>query len=398
MSATVSVADLIAVALSNKAVKHNQALLAKIQAAQINQARAWDNPSLTLRGGRFTPKDTAEEKATTWEIELSQRVELPWKRSAKIRAAQAGAALSQAESDLERVERIASLRQAALAFEGAKLALQQARDSLSIAKQIRESVEKRKNAGEASSADVSLAKLEEGMADLALSAQHNEYAQALETLRFSCGGVTLPDAFCISDALPTEFPKAHLETVLTQAKSTHPALRAAQAQIEQAQAELTSQRHAWQPDLTVGVSKIQESDGSSIAVSLGIDLPLWNWNGSGIQAADADAGRKLLAGTIALRRQNMEITNAWNAYESARSQSASLAHSLVSLAKDNLRLRLIAYAAGDESISAVLEARRSLVNVEENFREARKTAAAAAIELGRTSGVFPTQTPESKLP
>jgi cobalt-zinc-cadmium efflux system outer membrane protein len=186
--------------------------------------------------------------------------------------------------------------------------------------------------------------------------------------------------------------------VLTQAKSTHPALRAAQAQIEQAQAELTSQRHAWQPDLTVGVSKIQESDGSSIAVSLGIDLPLWNWNGSGIQAADADAGRKLLAGTIALRRQNMEITNAWNAYESARSQSASLAHSLVSLAKENLRLRLIAYAAGDESISAVLEARRSLVNVEENFREARKTAAAAAIELGRTSGVFPTQTPESKLP
>lgn len=389
LSATVSVADLCELALcctslSGQERKWHEA----IQAAELRQAHAWDNPSLTVGRGRFTPRDPEEEKRSTWELELSQRVELPWKRSARLKTAAAGTQQAQAESAVARLETEVQVRLAATEYAVAVEALASAQEDTVIARQLRENAQSRYSLSDASKADLLEAQTEETLAVVNLSTRAAQLIQAREALRVASCATRIPEGLKILDALPQSFAVMNVESILAVARAHHPSMKALQAQLRQSDLAIHHLNLAWQPDLVVGLRQAQEADGTSIGISVGIEVPLWNWNSGARDLAIAQSGKHRTALWRQGLQREQEIRSAWSTFTEASARSATLASLVQQQAEEGLRLRLAAYAAGQESMASVLAARRRLLNLRQEVLEARRSTMLAAIELGRVSTVF----------
>lgn len=389
LSATVSVVELCERALSSISLSgYEREWQQAIQAAELRQAAAWDNPSLTVGRGRFSPRDADQPTRDTWDLELSQRVELPWKRSARLKTAAAGTKVAQAETEAARLETEVQVRLAAVEYAVAFEARAKAQEDVAITVQLCEDAQRRHALSDSSKADLLDVQSEKILATVNLSTRAAKLEQAREVLRVAIGGLRIPQDLRIQDALPDSFSVTDIKAILAVAQANHPSMKAALAQMQQNEIAMHHENLAWQPDLVVGLRQAQEADGKSTGISLGIEFPLWNWNGGGRDLVKAKAGKN----RIHLWRRGLqleqEIKNAWSTLSDARVRSATLTHLLEQQATEGLRLRLLSYAAGQESMSSVLAARRRLVTLHQEVLEARRSTALAAIELGRVSTVF----------
>ncbi len=395
--ATITLGELLRLAQRQAPGVEAMAAMRSAALAATRQAGAWANPELELRSGNSRARSGEAPDQRTWGAELRQRVELPGKRSSRIAAARAGLAVAGHEGAQLRLDLDMEVRSAAVALCAAQLALARATSSAELAAALRQTVEHRTQAGELAKADLARARLEETTAGLAVVTRQREVRAALYALRSWCGA-GLPEIFTVSDALPEEPAAIPLDAALRQAQERHPRLRLLAAQVEQRSAELRHQRLAWLPDLTLGVSNDRTADSDELGVSLGFELPLWNQGDGAMDAAEA--ARSLATAALRSEQQALEraVLAAWNAYESARLELAALSTQASSAAAEAVRLRQAAYAAGEDSLADLLEARRAAQAVADAILAARRSAAEAAIALGRASGAFPTTPSEGSQP
>lgn len=349
----------------------------------VRQSRLWANPELELRAGSSHPRDSATADQPTWGADLRQRVELPGKRAARRAVAEAGTPLAEHESAQTWLDLEAEVRLAAVAFSSAQVGLAQAQAAAGLSATFSQAVEQRAQAGDATKAEVARARLEEATAGIAVAARSREVQATLLVLRSWCGD-GIPAACTISDALPEQPPAILLVEALAQAQAQHPRLRLRAAQVDQRAAALRQECVAWQPDLTLGVSADRTADSNDVAVFLGVDLPLWN-RGGGAEAERDRAAALLRSEGRAVARA---VLTAWNAYESARLELAALVAQARPLAVEAVRLHQAAYAAGEDALVEVLEARRAAQAVTDAELTVRRGAAEAGIALGLAIGSF----------
>ncbi|MBN8523741.1 MAG: TolC family protein [Planctomycetes bacterium] len=361
-------------------------------AAAISQARAWSNPELELSAGRAKAREADENGARPATmiggIGLTQRVELPGKRAARVAAAEAERSIAERSSALDRLELEVEIRAAAVAVAGADARVAQALHGVELGTQVRTAVERRVQAGETDRGDLARAHVDLANAQLSAEAARAEAEAARAALRAWCGAA-LPAQFTVADALVEAPPAMALSEVQRRATATHPRLAVFDAQQAAGAAAIAAEERAWYPDLTLGVSANRETDTNDLGVSVGIDLPLWNRNDGGVAKARADLARLQAERRKELLALHRQIVTAWNGYERERRQIEGLQSAVLPAAREALKLKLAAFQAGDTALMEVIDARRMELGAETALTEARERAAQARIDLIRAVGADP---------
>ena len=346
-------------------------------AARARQARAWENPTLSvevenvLGRGPYRDFDAAEST-----VSLSQPLPLGGGRGARVRAARsdeqaATAAIALAALELRRdvalayAEAIAADRLAGIARERAALGAQ-----------TRAAVERRHAAGLES--DLQRARVEVETAGMQADARRRAAAALAHRRALASHWREATVTAALDEAWFDAAPDAAFSATpypVPDTASTHPRLVVARARVEQARAELEAARRA--PfsgiEATVGTRRFEDAPGADRAWVLGLSMPLpvWDRNEAGIaearaalQGAEFDlerAARDLLAEREAALAER----------DAAKLEVDALTMSGLPSSKSLAQLSVQGYEAGRLSLIERLDAERALVETQEDLVAAR---------------------------
>jgi cobalt-zinc-cadmium efflux system outer membrane protein len=393
--ATLTVAQLLALAERHTPTAAVLAANQRAAAAQVTQAGAWDNPEAEVEFGRA--KTTDGERLGVGRLSVRQRIPWPGKRSSRIDAAQAGSAVTDSEARNFSLELAGEISANAIDFAIDHQGLDQAKAIQALANEVAALVQKRLTAGEATKSDVLRARVDALQADQEVASLTSDLAAARASLNALCGGV-LPDTFTVVLALD-QLPAIDHEQALAAAERQHPELARIQASLRQHQLEVERERSAAYPDVTVGLFGGKETDSRNVGVSLGVDLPLWNRNQGGIEGANAEVDRAHAELAVQRAKLRREVDQAWRDYEKARVLVDHYRNDIRSTAQEALRLAINAYQSGETSALDVLDARRTAQGIETSYIDALRQAHAARVRLDLATGALaPTTTPTSRTP
>lgn len=327
--------------------------------AGIDVASAVPNPEIEATLGRGKAR---EGDATRNEWDLSVAVPLEWlaRRGPQIAAARAETAAAEAESAALRREVALELRRLYVdAAYQQSLAATLALTEEQVAT-LATLIGRRVQSGEARPVEVPRIEIElervrgerlqsEAERDVAL-------AQLSSWLARTVHRVEPPPPTPIPPSLGAE---------------THPRIRAAEAQLEAARAEVAAARRERVPAFSVGAFYASELDRSAAGVTLSTELPLWNWNGPQLARAKARADGKAAAAEAARRELAGAAAQLRSACERSTADAERHAGRIVPRAEESARTLERSFELGEANLIDVIDARRVLL-------EARRAALASA--------------------
>ena len=376
----------------------NPELAAARQQRAIAQAEglvagAYPNPALEIGGGPWRSRVGAEP-GTASSYGITQPIELPSVRAARIAAAAAGADSAGALADTVRLAIGYQSRQAFYDLLRRKEDERLARENLELLEQIQGRVQKRVEVGEAPRFELVRAEAETLAAQNALAAARLRIEEARGALRRLAGGA-LASGFDIRGELPV-LPDAPALPALQEAVlAGNPALRASAAERERAQRRLEQEQalRLPQPALRLGESRDPEMRATTVGLTLSI--PLWDRREG--QIAQARAGIDLAAAQAEQQRIQLlrELEAAHARLAIAKRQIVTFEAGLLRSAEAALQVAEAAYRFGERSFLEVLDAQRTLRVVRVDYNQARfeRIAAWLDIERLRARDPFQTETP-----
>lgn len=322
------------------------------------QAGAWQNPELST-----LVEDTRQATRTT-TIQLNQPIELGGKRLARVNAARA----AQSQADLDVAARRAQVRsQVMAAFYGVAVAQERVRLSQELgglASQAREAASKRVLAGKVSPVEELKAQVAEAQALSASAVAQSEWRAAVSQLRQALGD---PNAkFERVEVDIGRLPAAGQWEPLSQRLEASPAIARAQQEIARRQALSDLERARRIPDmtLTLGAKRDQQLGRDQPIVGVSLVLPLFDRN----QGAILEASRredKARAEFDALRASlEAQVVQALSQLTSALTQAQTLRDKVLPGARQAFAASTKGYELGKFGFLDVLDAQRTLFDVE----------------------------------
>ncbi len=315
------------------------------------------------------------------------------KRSLRVREAEAAVASARANRD----DALRLLRfQVAQAFYGVLAAEASEKVDREVAgtfAQTFDLVEVRNRYGAVSEVDldrVETAKLE---AEQAVAGAKAQVSQAKVSLAFLLGGVS-PD-FEVSGALegaPPAWPLADAQDLVAEALVHRPDVQAVRAALERSESALALARRQRLPDVTLSAGYAREGPDAapitppSVTIGASFELPVINQRQGEIARAESDRA----AARIALERLSAQATadvlSARAAFLAAREQVERMTGRLLDSARRARELVRLQYRAGAISLIDMLDAERTALAVELEYRQDSYALRVAAAQLATAVG------------
>lgn len=354
-------------------------------AAGIRTAGALQNPRLEWSDGRLSaaaPTGTSGA-VTGWGV--SQLIENPSLRRARIEAAQHGLLGSEAQLGLTRSVVVAQVRERAydylLRSEEAKAAV----EALALLEQMRERVRVRVDSGEGARYEIIKAD-----AEFISARQRQQSAQlAVEQARIRLNQLAagqLPQGWGLRASLTDALPALQREQLREQMLANHPELRALGAEVARQQARVREADASRWPGVELRYAESRQPDSRQGQLGVSIQIPLLDQR----QGPRAESQAELLRTRTRLDGRQAELLlqldAAWAALEMARLRVEALDNGAVREAEAAVRAAEAAYRFGERGILDVLDAQRVLRTVRADLLQARFGLQAAAIELDILSG------------
>jgi len=332
-------------------------------------------PGAPAIGGSFRSDTRGPREAREMDIELAAPLWLPGQRGALAGTVTAGTAEQERRLALRRLEVAALLRDAYWTVRAAEAELRVARQRVATARDIAHDFERRATLGDISGTEALLGRNEVLAAELELVRAEAGLRRAEVAYRTLTGGSTLAlSAPPPVAAAPQRRPASD--------GTTHPAVRAAQAALDTAEARsrLVAATPRDNPELGVFL-RHQGGPLTEDGVSLGLRLrlPLATEARNAPRRADAEAERTRAQAELLQTRRVVE----------GEIRQARLA---LAAAEDSWRLAAERRAVADQQSNAARSAFRSgeiggfdLFRVRQLQLEAAAAAALAEVELGRAA-------------
>lgn len=368
-----------------------QAAHFQIRAAEagVVGASAYPNPQLTYMAGPQDPRIPAARPANSHrQFTISQTIENPFLRSARIGAAEAGVNASEASLDQVRAELAAQLRVAAY-----ELLLRQevARVEASVfdlMEEIRRRVKLRVDVGEAARFELIRADTEVlAAASRKEAAQLNAQRARIALIQLTAGALK-PD-FQIQGSLTDPVNLPPLEELREIVPAVSPELTRLEAELNRARQRIDQERAAVLPSLTVLLSNFQEAQYTSNLAGVNVTIPLFYRRRGEIGAAVADSERA--RGILEFRRFEIGqlLESAWQAKQIAQRRVDMFEGGLVREAESALQVAQAAYRFGERGLIEVLDTQRVLRGVLSDLLQARFDLQAAVAEIDRLRAHYP---------
>lgn len=377
--------------LTDRVMAANPSLQSALQArvtasAAVETASAFPNPRLEWSGGRqgALRPDSYPGYVTTYGV--SQLIENPSVRNARIEAARSGERGSQFQASMSRNELVAQIRLRAYEYLLRQAEADAAAESLGLLQDIRGRVQARVSSGEAGRYEIIKAD-----AELITARQRRQSAlllaeqAALALNRLAAG--RLPARWTLTDArLTDDGPVPNLARLQQQSVASNPELQFLKTEIARADATLDGARASRFPGVDLRYSHARDPEVKQNVVGVSVQIPLFDRRGGPIREASSELvrARDRLEGRQAELQQ--QLVSAFKALEVARLRADALSQGAVQDSEAALRVAQAAYRFGERGILDVLDAQRVLRSVRSDLLEARYQVQAARIELDYLAG------------
>ena len=314
-------------------------------------------------------------------------------RRAEYRRALAAEVVAKAKADVTARGIVFTVVQDYYAVAIAQRRLVNAQRSLDDARKFLDITQKQEHGGEAAHADVVKAQVqvEQRQRDAA------DAQLAIDKARLALAVIIFPDFrqdFAVVDDLEQIGLLASFSEVQDLAMAKSPELRAAQAGLQQGQAEISVARTGYLPTLTLdyfyGIDANQvaiynrehlRNLGSSAQASL--TIPVWTWGATQSKVKQAELKQKQaqLELTFAQRQLMANLNSFYREAQLSQTQLESLRKSM-DLSTESLRLTLLRYEAGEATALEVVDAQTTLAQARNSYDDglSRYRIALAAIQ------------------
>ena len=344
------------------------------------QAGLIPNPELS-----WSVEDTRSESRVT-SIQVSQPIELGGKRGARIdvseRDQDAVAIDLERKKNTLRAEVIQAFYSALRAQEGLQLSTQ----SLDLALRGLQVVEARVKAGKASPIEISRAQVQLSEIQLELNRARLNRSNAYKQLALITGAKTPNFEHVEGDLERLPYLPSQAEML---ARITDTAdLRLASTHIQRAESSLELEKSQRIPDLTVSVgSQYDEGLGERVnLLGLSMPIPLFNRNQGNVLAAAQGADQARDLRNAAELRLRAEAQQAFEQWESARSEVDSISGTLLPTAQQAVEGAVRGFEMGKFAFIDVLDAQRTLVSMRSQYLNTLDEAISAWVSLEKIYG------------
>ena len=341
--------------------------------AQITSAGAYPNPEVEFLAGRTQARVPGVATGGAQSLSLTQRIDNPWQRDARIGAATSGLEARQAEGRSLEVDLLARLDQRFFDLLRRQAEQRAAREDLSLAEQIRARVAVRVQTGEAPRYELIKADTELLNAQKASESAILRVAQARAALR-GLVGPSLPAEFEVDGSLASSPAVPSLEALRSEVLARNPELARAAAEVRRAERQLELERLRRHPELAVKVAEDRDVELRNSRIGVMAVVPLWDQRRGQV----AEAGALLQKSRSDRESQELILLQSLEAsyrhYEIARNQVNALEGGILRAAEAALKVAEAAYRFGERGILDYLDAQRV-------FRAARNELIAARYEL-----------------
>lgn len=353
--------------LARQAVAHHPSILAAKHkaerlAARVPQERALPDPAAEV-GAMAMAETTADNVPLS--VGLRQTIPFPGKLQEAAAAAGSEAAAATAEIGAMELRLTEQVHAAWWDLFLSQQSLEITRESRGLLVAVRDSVEARVGADQATQGD--LLRLGNEIAtvdrDLAEAQQLQNTARArLNSLLNRPAGAPLPPAR--RTAVPTAGP---LRGLLARAQARHPEVAAAEQRANAFRHRLKRAELEKYPDFTAGVGGVPLSDWGNgreqVAMTLGINIPLWQ-EPRRAMIREAREGIAETDALIASTRSDLRyrVEEAWFSVQTARDISTLFETRLIPDSRQAYEVTLTSYSAGTADFTALLETWRQYLS------------------------------------
>ena len=353
--------------------------------AGITSASAYPNPETELTTGNATPR-VGGASGNAHAIAISQRIDNPWQRAARIGAAEALAGGAEAGLRQTRVGLLSRLQVAFYELLRRQEEVSAARDDLALAESIYERVKVRVDVGEAPRYDLIRAEAER------LTARN---AARSAELRVNQSKVTIRGL--VAERLPAEFqvrgdwtePRAlpPLEQLRERVLGSNPELAVLRAEQTRFDRQLELEKARRMPDLAIRAVQERDPDLENNRVGVLLTIPIWDRRAGPIAEATAQGLRVRNQLEHSQFTLSQSLETAYGQYDISRNQINILEGAILREAEAAVKVSEAAYRFGERGILELLDARRVFRAARNDLIAARYDLEVARIEIDRLQAV-----------
>jgi cobalt-zinc-cadmium efflux system outer membrane protein len=345
--------------------------------AGISTAGALPNPRLEFSDGRQSPIATTANGGTVSSWGVSQMIENPWLRGARVEAAEHKLRGNQALLGLTRSEVVAQVRLRAYELLLRQEEAKAAADELALLEQTRERVRLRVATGEAPRYESIKAE-----AEFISARQRRQTALlAVEQARVRLNQLAagqLPVGWT-----PSVQPSAALHDQLL---NRNPELHSLRAEVDRQQARVREASASRWPGIELRYSDTRDPEVSQRVLGASIQIPLLDGKRGPRAEAESDAVRARTRLESRISELQLQLDAALMTLEMASLRVEALGTGAIQDAEAAVRVAQAAYRFGERGILDVLDAQRVLRTVRADLLQARYQLQAAAIEIDLLTG------------
>ena len=287
--------------------EHNPTILAArlrqpVDLAAVAMAREYPNPEARYERARDTPRDS---------LGLTQTIEIPDKRSWRIKAAEAAALTGRAEIAQVEAEVAFDVRRAYYALAAAQRRSAAIAELLELARRARDAAEGRLEAGEVSQLDALQAQVILAQAENEATAQAGTTRGAVAELNALLGRDPAEPTIVENEVDAGQPPE--LQSALQTTESTNAALAILDRQIEEAQARRELARAERWPDPAVEAALTHGAEPEfnwGYRFSLAVPLPLFTRHQAAVRAEEATLSLRRAERAAAVQRARAAVVSA----------------------------------------------------------------------------------------
>ena len=341
--------------------------------AGVTTARAYPNPEVDYSGGNYRAREAGAATGYGGTFSVTQRIENPALRSARVDAANAG--VRGAEIDIEgtRNELVARIKSQYFEVLRREEEVAASTEDLALTEQIRERVRVRTASGEGARFDLLRADTEVGMAQKERARAQARLGQSRAQLQ-SAVAARLPEGFVLSGDFYRLLPNANYMALRDSVLASNPGLRRALADTARAETLLEVEKQSVMPSVALQISQERQPDTVATKAGIALAIPLWDRRRGAIDQANAQILRSRSEAELRRIELVQGFEAAWQQYQAAYQSVQALEGGILEQARKVVEIAEAAYRYGERGILEYLDARRQ-------YRAARNELIAARFDL-----------------
>jgi cobalt-zinc-cadmium efflux system outer membrane protein len=240
----------------------------------VDSASAFPNPELEYLSGSTRARSPGGNPGDARSVTLTQPIDLPWRRSARIGAAEAGLESAAAGSRMFEADLLARLRARYFEVLRREAELSNAREDAALMESVRAKIALRVETGEAPRFELIKADAESLNAQKTAQAAGFRVEQSRSLLRQAVG-VALPAEFKLTSRLRDVPALAPIDAVRKQIGEASPDLARGRAEMVRAERQLALERAQRWPGLALKADINEDPDIRTSKIGVVVSIPLW---------------------------------------------------------------------------------------------------------------------------